>query len=162
MCVCELQCVCVRERKSVCKCVFVNVCVYLRERLCVLKCVCWSVCVEVCVLKCVCRSVCLLNCVFVKVCKRERECVCVLKCVFESERVSKVSWKTNRLPFLITWNALIREYKSLPQLFYSTYTLQMILRTKSIEFKVKVFRGFLSEGCKNEPPSRLFTTLHWK
>jgi len=56
----------------------------------------------------------------------------------------------NRLPFLITWNALIREYKSLPQFFYSTDTLQMIFRTKSIQFKVKVFRGFLSEGCTNE------------
>lgn len=72
------ECVCVRERGSVCECVHESVweSVYVRERESV--CVCVRVCVRVCVKEGVCECVCVSGCVRVCVCECvcERECVC--------------------------------------------------------------------------------------
>jgi len=110
--------VCVRERKSVCKCIHVRVrvCVHVRVRVCVhvrvRVCVCVCMCVCVCLYTnecdgsrifkdkllpmtnrcrlCVCVCVCVFICAYVRACFLMCGCVCVSvrKSVCERERKS--------------------------------------------------------------------------
>ena len=74
-----------RERISVCICVYMCVCACVCEHVCVCMCICVRMCVYVCICAsvCVCTCVCMCEfvCVCARVCASVCRCVCPCTCV---------------------------------------------------------------------------------